>query len=214
MAQTKGRFEVHDLDNFKLHVYYTNDALGDASYIVEGKDALVTMEQPLFKDNVVEFDAYLSRLEKPVEKRITDYHVGGTGSHDVVMAEGMPEFTDLGWGGFRVPSRRNNGFSGCKHFDRRQGLLYALDSGKGTCQPLASVVTGCHRRGNSGGGELIGFGCDAVCRRTRRRCYTRCGGVQNCLSEEDERVACGKQNGTNFRGCDERGLSRSIGCKC
>ena len=93
MAQTKGRFEVYDLDNFKLHVYYTNDALGDASYIVEGKDALVTMEQPLFKDNVVEFDAYLSRLEKPVEKRITDYHVGGTGSHDVVMAEGMPEFT-------------------------------------------------------------------------------------------------------------------------
>ena len=93
MAQTKGRFEVHDLGNFKLHVYYTNDALGDASYIVEGKDALVTMEQPLFKDNVAEFDEYLSRLGKLVEKRITDYHVGGTGSHDVVMAEGMPEFT-------------------------------------------------------------------------------------------------------------------------
>ena len=29
MAQTKGRFEVHDLGNFTLHVYYTNDALGD-----------------------------------------------------------------------------------------------------------------------------------------------------------------------------------------
>ena len=93
MAQTKGRFEVHDLGNCKLHVYYTNDALGDASYIIEGKDALVTMEQPLFKDNVTEFDTYLSRLGKPVEKRITDYHVGGTGSHEVVMAEGMPEFT-------------------------------------------------------------------------------------------------------------------------
>ena len=93
MAQTKGRFEVHDLDNFKLHVYYTNDALGDASYIIEGKDALVTMEQPLFKDNVAEFDTYLSKLEKPVEKRITDYHVGGTGNHEVVMAQGMPEFT-------------------------------------------------------------------------------------------------------------------------
>ena len=90
MAQTKGRFEVHDL---RLHVYYTNDVLGDASYIIEGKDALVTMEQPLFKDNVAEFDTYLSKLAKPVEKRITDYHVGGTGSHDVVMAEGMPEFT-------------------------------------------------------------------------------------------------------------------------
>ena len=39
MAQSKGRFEVHDLGNYKLHVYYTNDTLGDASYIVEGKDA-------------------------------------------------------------------------------------------------------------------------------------------------------------------------------
>ncbi len=93
MAQTKGRFEVHDLGNYKLHVYYTNDALGDASYIIEGKDALVTMEQPLFKDNVTEFDTYLSELKKPVEKRITDYHVGGTGKHDVIMAQGMPEFT-------------------------------------------------------------------------------------------------------------------------
>ncbi len=93
MPQTKGRFEVHDLGNYKLHVYYTNDALGDASYIIEGKDALVTMEQPLFKDNVAEFDTYLSKLDKPVEKRITDYHVGGTGKHDVVMAQGMPEFT-------------------------------------------------------------------------------------------------------------------------
>ena len=93
MAQTKGRFEVHDLGNCKLHVYYTNDALGDASYIIEGKYALVTMEQPLFKDNVAEFDTYLSKLDKPVEKRITDYHVGGTGKHDVVMAQGMPEFT-------------------------------------------------------------------------------------------------------------------------
>ena len=92
-AQEKGCFEVHDLGTFKLHVYYTNDAMGDASYIIEGKDALVTLEQPLFRENVAEFDAYLSKLGKKVEKRIADYHVGGTGSHDVVMAEGMPEFT-------------------------------------------------------------------------------------------------------------------------
>lgn len=92
MAQIKGRFEVYDLDNCKLHVYYTNDALGDASYIIEGENTLVTMEQPLFKDNVAEFDTYLSGLGKPVEKRITDYHVGGTGNHDVVMAQGMPAF--------------------------------------------------------------------------------------------------------------------------
>ena len=92
-AQEKGRFEVHDLGSFKLHVYYTNDALGDASYIVEGRNALVTMEQPLFKDNVAEFDAYLAKLNKPAEQRITDYHVGGTAHDDVVMPEGMPEFT-------------------------------------------------------------------------------------------------------------------------
>lgn len=91
-AQNKGRFETHEFDNFKLHVYYTNDALGDASYIVEGRNALITMEQPLFKDNVAEFDAYLAGLVKPVEQRITDYHVGGTAHHDVVMPEGMPEF--------------------------------------------------------------------------------------------------------------------------
>lgn len=42
---------------------------------------------------MAEYDAYLSKLDKPVERRITDYHVGGTGSHDVVMAQGMPEFT-------------------------------------------------------------------------------------------------------------------------
>lgn len=93
MAQEKGRFEVYDFDGFKLHVYYTNDALGDASYIVEGKNALVTMEQPLFKENVKEFDAYLAGMGKPVEQRITNYHIGGTGHHDVVMVEGMPQFT-------------------------------------------------------------------------------------------------------------------------
>lgn len=93
MVQAKGHFEVHDFDRFRLHVYYTNDALGDASYIIEGSDVLVTMEQPLFKKNVAEFDAYLSGLGKPVAQRVTDYHVGGTGNHDVVMAEGMPEFT-------------------------------------------------------------------------------------------------------------------------
>ena len=92
-AQMKGRIETHDFNNFKLHVYYTNDALGDASYIVEGDKALVTMEQPLFKDNVAEFDAYLEKLGKPVEQRIADYHVGGTADHDVVMPEGMPAFT-------------------------------------------------------------------------------------------------------------------------
>ena len=91
-AQTKGSFDVLDLGSFKLHVYNTNDALGDVSYIIESKTGLVTLEQPLFKDNVSEFDTYVVSLSKPVQKIITDYHVGGTGNHDVVMIEGMPDF--------------------------------------------------------------------------------------------------------------------------
>lgn len=95
-AQEKGRIEVYDFDSFKLHVYYTNDVMGDASFIVEGSDALVTMEQPLFKENVAEFDAYLATLGKPVERRISDYHIGGTAHYDLLMPEGMPAFTKGG----------------------------------------------------------------------------------------------------------------------
>lgn len=93
---TKGNVEIADFGTFKLHVYNTNDVMGDASYIIEGKDALVTMEQPLFKDNVAEFDQYLNGLGKPVEKRIADYHLGGTGGSEIVMAEGMSQFTKQG----------------------------------------------------------------------------------------------------------------------
>ena len=91
-AQDKGRFEVYDLGNFKLHVYYTNDALGDASYIIEGRNSLVTMEHPLFKENATEFDAYIDGLGKPVEQVITDYHEGSSGDRPQAMAAGMPAF--------------------------------------------------------------------------------------------------------------------------
>ena len=58
-AQTKGRVEVYDFDSFKLHVYYTNNAL-------------VTMEQPLFTDNIAEYNTYLESLNQPVSQRIAD----------------------------------------------------------------------------------------------------------------------------------------------
>ena len=95
MAQEKGRFEVHDLGSFKLHVYYTNDALGDASYIIEGGDALVKGMAALdhFGDIVRPVQQKVRRVPAGEERRITDYHVGGTGSHEIVMAEGMPAFT-------------------------------------------------------------------------------------------------------------------------
>lgn len=95
-AQEKGRFEAYDLKGFKLHVYYTNDPMADASYIVEGNDSLITLEQPLFKDNVAEYDAKLSALGKPVIARITDYHLGGTDGHETYRAAGMPKFMSEG----------------------------------------------------------------------------------------------------------------------
>lgn len=91
-AQDKGRFEVHDFDNFKLHVYYTNDVMADASYIVEGGNSLVAMEYPLFKDNAAEFGNYIDKLGKPVEQVITDYHEGSSGEQAQAVAEGMSEF--------------------------------------------------------------------------------------------------------------------------
>lgn len=91
-AQSKGSFEVHDYGNFKLHIYYTNDVMNDASFIAEGPDALVTLEEPLFKENAAEFDAYIAQLKKPVTQRIADYHLGGTSNDTLVMVEGMPDF--------------------------------------------------------------------------------------------------------------------------
>lgn len=155
MAQDTGRFEVYDLDDFRLHVYYTNDALGDASYIVEGRDALVTLEQPLFKANVAEYDAYLEKLGKPVAKRISDYHVGGTHDHDVVMAEGMPAFTKGEiYGGMMqgfaqafgdaitdMPTGRTDEMS----FGRTQtwaGIAFRPEHGASTDFPAASILIG------------------------------------------------------------------------
>ena len=56
-----GAFTAYDLDGFKLHVYNTNDVMGDASYIIEGQDSLIVMEYPLFKVNAAEL-ASLWRL--------------------------------------------------------------------------------------------------------------------------------------------------------
>ena len=91
-AADLGSVETYDFDSFKLHIYNTHDVMADTSYIIEGKDSLVTMEQPLFKANVAEFDDYLAKLNKKVEKRISDYHLGGTFAEPLVMPEGMDKF--------------------------------------------------------------------------------------------------------------------------
>lgn len=155
MAQTKGTFETHDFDNFRLHVYHTNDALGDASYIVEGTQAVVTLEQPLFRENVAEYDAYLDALDKPVEARIADYHVGGTGDHATVMPAGMPAFTkDAVYDGMMrnfaqtfgdAIVDRPTGATDEVAFGTTQrwaGIPFRFDRGAATDFPAASILIG------------------------------------------------------------------------
>lgn len=86
-----GRFDVRELNGYKLHIYLTEDQMGDASFIIEGADSLVTLEQPLFKVNAKTFDTYLASLNKPVAHRIADFHLGNTGNDTIVMPQGMPE---------------------------------------------------------------------------------------------------------------------------
>lgn len=95
-AGAQGRFETYQMPNALLHVYYSNDVMGDASYIVESAGGLVTLETPLFKSALKEFNDYLAKLGKPVVAEIVDYHLGGTGDHAVIMVEGMGKFTKEG----------------------------------------------------------------------------------------------------------------------
>ena len=96
MVNAQGKFETVELRNSTLHVYYSNDVMADASYIVEGKDALVVLEAPLFKSALAEFDSYIKKLGKPVASAIIDYHLGGQESQAIVMPQGMHKFTNEG----------------------------------------------------------------------------------------------------------------------
>ena len=89
-----GAFTAYDMEGYKLHVYNSNDVMGDASYIIEGKDSLIVMEYPLFKVNAKEFADYIEKLGKPVEIDVTDYHLGGSDKLPLTMPEGMPAFIE------------------------------------------------------------------------------------------------------------------------
>ena len=88
-AAASGKFDVRDFGTYKLHIYLTEDQMGDASFIIEGADSLVTLEQPLFKVNAAAFDKYLASLGKPVAHRISDFHLGNTGDAALLVPQGM-----------------------------------------------------------------------------------------------------------------------------
>ena len=84
-VSAQGEFKSYEGKGFTMHVYHSNDVMADCSFIIETKKGLVTMEEPLFKSGVKEFEAYVVKLGKPVTARITDYHEGGTSNHPLVQ---------------------------------------------------------------------------------------------------------------------------------
>ena len=96
VSAQQGKFNTYEGKGFTLHVYNSNDVMADASYIVETRDGLVTLEEPLFTTGVADFNAYAKKLGKPVTARIVDYHEGGTGAAPIVQPEGMPKFMHEG----------------------------------------------------------------------------------------------------------------------
>ena len=93
MAQA-GDFTVLDCGDFKTHVYDSGDTMANTSLIIEGKEGLVAMELPLFKENMAEFTAYIAKLNKPLVRVITDYHAGALPDVPNLMPEGMPAFIE------------------------------------------------------------------------------------------------------------------------
>ena len=85
-ALLKGEVKTYDMDGFRLHVYLTQDALGDATTVVEGRDGLVILEMPLFKENLKEFAGYLKGLGKPVGRLCA--RSGRAGRGNVRICEG------------------------------------------------------------------------------------------------------------------------------
>lgn len=95
-VSAQSSFKTYTGDGFTMHVYNSDDVMADASYIVETKDGLVTLEEPLFKSSVKEFNDYITKLGKLVTARIVDYHEGGTGANAIIQPEGMPKFMHEG----------------------------------------------------------------------------------------------------------------------
>lgn len=156
--ELNGKMTTYDLDGFRLHVYQTGDAMADASTVIEGRDGLVVLEMPLFRENLAGFAGYLQWLGKPVEKVVADYHVGGLADYapsQVVLVEGMPEFSKgpvyegmvagfkQAWGD-AVDLREHAGHSTVPVEGRRTwaGVTFDFTRGAASDFPASSVVIG------------------------------------------------------------------------
>lgn len=60
----RGSVRIYEKGAQRLHYYATNDPIDDQVIIIEGKDGVVSIEAPLFRENVNELNAYVRSLGK------------------------------------------------------------------------------------------------------------------------------------------------------
>lgn len=72
-----GSFTKDSMNDFTLHTYLSDDPMGDVSFLIETKNALVVLEPQAFTKNIEEFTAYTDTLNKPVEMVLVSFHAGG-----------------------------------------------------------------------------------------------------------------------------------------
>lgn len=73
----KGEVYVYDYGKVKLHVYKTNDAIGDVTFIFEKEGEAVVLEPPCFYDNIHALTTYVSTLRSKVVAKLCAYHMAG-----------------------------------------------------------------------------------------------------------------------------------------
>lgn len=71
----KGKMDVYDCGQVKLHAYKTNDYLENEVFILQKADNAVVIESPCFFDNRKELEQYLSDMH--VAGVLLSYHMGG-----------------------------------------------------------------------------------------------------------------------------------------
>ena len=71
----KGKMDVYDCGQVKLHAYKTNDYLENEVFILQKADNAVVIESPCFFDNRKELEQYLSDMH--VVGVLLSYHMGG-----------------------------------------------------------------------------------------------------------------------------------------
>lgn len=74
---SEGIVYVYDYKNIKMHVYNTQDPLGDVLYAFETDKGLVLLESTVLKKNVECFNDYLKGLNKNLKGELLSYHPNG-----------------------------------------------------------------------------------------------------------------------------------------